>query len=167
MATKKRLDPTVHLADSFIGITTNLQVIQLVHYINRDSLLKLVREKDLPVYNEKTDTTKEFKFFLYEDDDFRSKFCLVNNNNDGSYVLPTYKQFNYFLFVFGAIREDKLKHLIGKIKSISGVQMAAIVPQEPIKQIESILIDMELHLTDLQSERNNKQKHYMPLAEEQ
>jgi hypothetical protein len=167
MASKKRLDPTVHLADAFIGITTNLPVIQLVHFINRESLLKLVREKDLPVYNEKTDSVKEFKFFLYEDDDYRSTFCLVNNNNDGSFVLATHKQFNYFLFVFGAIPGDKVKQLISKIKSIPGVQLAAIVPQEPVKQIESILIDLELHLTDLQSEKDNKQKQFMPLAEAQ
>jgi len=167
MARKTRLEPAFQQADAFVGIATNLTVIQLVHFINRETLLNLVREEDLPVYNEKTESLDHFKFFHYEDDDYRSDFCLVNNNNGGNYLLPAQKQFGYFMIIHGAIPDEKVKQLVAKIKSIAGVQLAAIIGQEPIKTLSSILQDLELHLTDLKTEKAERDKRIMPSAENQ
>ena len=49
MARPQRLEPVFEPADAFVGIVTNMPVIQLAHFINRVSLLNLVREEDLPV----------------------------------------------------------------------------------------------------------------------
>jgi hypothetical protein len=167
MAAKSRLDPTFEPADAFIGITTNMPVIQLVHYINSLTLLKLVREKDLPVYTEKSDSLNEFKFFNYQDEDYRSVFCLLGNSSSGINLLSTLKHFNYFLVVQGAIPEEKITQLVTRIKSIAGVQLAAIINQEPIKILGPILQDLEIHLTQLNKEKAEKQKRIMPLAEDQ
>ena len=65
MAAKQRLDPTYEPADAFIGIATNMSATQLVHFINSSTLLNLVREDDLPFYNEKSQKLSPFKFFYY------------------------------------------------------------------------------------------------------
>lgn len=167
MAAKSRLDPAFETADAFIGIATNMPIIQLVHYINSRSLLKLVREKDLPVYSEKTDSLNDFKFYHYQDEDYRSVFCLLGNSSSGLSLLPTHKQFSYFLVIQGAIPEEKISQLVTQIKSISGVQLAAVIYQEPIKALGPILQDLELHLTELNQQKAVKQKRIMPLAEDQ
>ena len=167
MAAKSRLDPSFEPADAFIGIVTNMPVIQLVHYINSRSLLNLVREKDLPVYSEKSDSLNDFKFFHYLDEDYRSVFCLLGNSSLGLNLLPTHKQFSYFLVIQGAIPDDKVSQLVTQIKSISGVQMAAVINQEPIRMLGPILQDLEIHLTQLNRNKAEKLKRIMPLAEDQ
>jgi len=162
-----RLDPTFEPADAFIGIATNMPVIQLVHYINSRSWLNLVREKDLPVYSEKTDSLTDYRFFHYKDDDYRSVFCLLGNSSSGLNLLPLQKQFSYFMIIQGALPEEKISQLVAQIKSIAGVQLAAIINQEPIKTLGPILQDLEIHLTQLNKERLDKQKRIMPLAEDQ
>lgn len=144
-----------------------MPVIQLVHYINSRTLLNLVREKDLPVYFEKSDSLKEFKFYQYQDEDYRSVFCLLGNSSSGLYLLSTHKQFSYFLVIQGAIPEEKVSQLVAQIKSIAGVQLAALINQEPIKTLGPILQDLEIHLTELKKEKADKQIRIMPLAEDQ
>jgi len=167
MARVPKLEPAFEPADAFIGIATNLPVIQLVHFINRQTLLNLVREDDLPVYSEKTDTLNYFKFFHYNDDDYRSEFCLLANFNDGINLLPTYKQFGFFLVIHGAIPDEKVKQLVTQLKSIAGVQLAANMDQGPIKTIGMIMEDLELHLTELKKVRAKNHKRIMPAAEDQ
>ena len=167
MARIQRLDTTFETADAFIGIATNMPVIQLVHYINSRTLLKLVREKDLPVYSEKANSLNDFTFYHYQDEDYRSVFCLLSNSSSGLNLLPLHKQFSYFLIIQGAIPQEKISQIATLIKSISGVQMAAVINQEPIKTLGPILQDLEIHLTQLNKEYAEKLKRIMPLAEDQ
>ena len=167
MARIPKLEPAFEQADAFIGIATNIPVIQLVHFINHSTFLNLVRADDLPVYSEKTDSLNYHRFFHYQDEDFRSDFCLLANNSDGMYLIPTHKQFGYFLVVHGAIPDEKVKQILGQVKKIGGVQMAAIIAQEPIKTLGPILQDLELHLLDLRKQKAEKGKRIMPSAEDQ
>lgn len=167
MARIPRLDPTFEPADAFIGIVTNMPVVQLVHYINSRTLLSMVREKDLPVYSEKSARLVDFRFYCCQDEDYRSVFCLLGNNSSGISLLPLHKQFDYFLVIQGAIPEEKTAQLVAQIKSISGVQMAAVMNQEPIKTLGPILQDLEIHLTELKKEKAEAQKRIMPIAEDQ
>jgi hypothetical protein len=167
MAAKLRIDPTFEPADAFIGIATNLQVTQLVHFINSLTWLNLVREDDLPVYSEKTDSLQTYKFFHCMDEDFRSTFSLFSNTTEGINMLPAQKQFGYFLVIYGAIPESKIKELITQIKSINGVQIAANIKQEPLKTFGPVLQDLELHLNELLVIKAENEKRFMPPAEEQ
>jgi len=167
MARIPRLETAFEPADAFIGIATNMPVIQLVHFINSQTLLNLVREDDLPVYSEKTDSMNYYKFFHYQDVDYRSDFSLFSNSSEGIALLPSHKQFGYFLVIQGAIPDEKIKQLVSGIKSIAGVQLAAIIIQEPIKALGPILQDLELHLTDLKTRNAESVKRIMPPAEDQ
>lgn len=167
MARIPKLEPAFEPADAFIGIATNIPVHQLVHFINRLTLLNLVRENDLPVYAEKTDSLNYFKFFHYQDEDFRSDFCLLANNNEGLSLLPNYKQFGYFLVIHGAIPEHKVNELQSQLKKIAGVQLAARLEPASIKTLGPILQDLELHLLDIVQDKEEKNIRIMPSAEEQ
>jgi hypothetical protein len=167
MARIPRLEPAFEPADALIGIATTIPAIQLVHFINSLTFLKLVREEDLPVYSEKTDSLNYFKFFHYQDEDYRSDFCLLNNNIAGIILLPTHRQFSFFLIVHGAIPGEKISRLVSQVKAISGVQLAALIKQESIKELGPVLQDMELHLTQLKKKKNENQIRIMPAAEDQ
>ena len=167
MAAKQRLDPVFEPADAFIGIATNMPATQLVHFINSSTLLNLVREDDLQFYNEKNQKLSPFKFFYYPDEDYRSDFCLLANSNSGLNLLPSHKQFSYFLIVQGAIPEDKITELVSRVKSITGVQLAALINQEPIKLMGPILQDLELHLGNIKKTKTENLKTFMPSSENQ
>lgn len=167
MASKSRLDPAFEPADAFIGIATNMPVFQLAHFINSITLLNLVRQEDLPVYFEKTDSLNSFNFFHYTDDDYRSDFCLLANSGGVLNLLQTHKQFSYFLVINGAIPVEKITQMVAQIKSITGVQLAAVISQEPIKTLGPILQDLELHLSELKKLKAEKQERFMPLSENQ
>ena len=167
MARIPRLDPSFEPADAFIGIATNMTATQLVHFINQQSFLQLYREGDLPVYSEKTDSLSYYKFFHYQDDDLRSDFSLLTNSNAGINLLASHKQFSYFLVVQGAIPGTKITQLVTQLKSIAGVQLAAIINQEPIRALGPILQDLELHLSEIKVGKAEKQKRIMPLSEDQ
>lgn len=166
MARIPRLEPAFEPADAFIGIATTLPVVQLVHFINSLTFLNLSRVEDLPVYSEKSDL-QHFKFFHYQDDDYRSDFCLLSNNNLGMILIPTHRQFGYFLVINGALPQEKMIQLVSQTKAIAGVQLAALIKQDSIKGIGPVLQDLELHLTDLKMKKNEDQKRIMPLSEYQ
>lgn len=167
MPRQQRIDPATEPADAFIGIVTNMSIIQMAHFINQKSLLNLVREADLPVYFEKTDNLVDFKFFHCQNEDYRSDFCLLGNSNSGINLLPSHKEFNYFLIALGAIPDYKISLLVSQIKSINGVQIAANLPQKSNLAIPPILTDIELHLTELKKMKSEKQNLIMPLSEDQ
>ena len=56
---------------------------------------------------------------------------------------------------------------MSQIKSIAGVQLAALIKQEPVTALSPILQDLELHLTDLKKGKAEQNKRIMPSAEEQ
>lgn len=167
MARIQRLDPTFEPADAFIGIVTNMPVIQLVHFINSQTRINLVRKKDLPVFAEKSLKPNAYTFFHFQDEDYRSDFCLLGNSSSGIKLLPSHKQFSYFMVVQGAIPEEKIVQLVAQIKSIAGIQLAAIINQEPIKTLGPILQDLEIHLSQINKEKAEQIKQIMPLAEDQ
>lgn len=167
MARIPRLESVFEPADALIGFAATIPVIQLAHFINSLTFLNLVREEDLPVYSEKTDSLNYYKFFHYQDEDYRSDFCLLNNNSAGIMLLPTHRQFSYFLVVHGAIPGEKISRLVSQVKAISGVQLAALIKQESIKELGPVLQDVELHLTELKKKKNESQKRIMPAAEDQ
>lgn len=167
MARAPRLEPAYEPADALIGIATTMPIVQLVHYVNRLTLLNLVRETDLPVFSEKTDSLNYFKFFHCQDDDYRSEFCLLGNNSGVINLLPTHKQFSYFLVVQGSIPDGKVTQLVSQIKSVAGVQLAAKIDQDPIRTLGPILQDLELHLTDLKKAKETTMNQFMPLSENQ
>jgi hypothetical protein len=167
MPRQPRIEPTAEPADACIGIVTNLPIIQVAHFINQKSLLNLVREADLPVYFEKTKKFVDFKFFHCQNDDYRSDFCLLGNSNAGIILLPSHKQFNYFLIALGAIPNNKIPYIVSQIKSIAGVQFTANLDQGSIPGIPPILIDIELHLAEQEKIKLEKQNLIMPLSEDQ
>lgn len=167
MPRPQRLDTAAEPADAFIGIVTNMSIIQMAHFINQKTSLNLVRKADLPVYFEKTKKLVDFKFFHCQNDDYRSDFCLLGNSNSGTILLPSHKQFNYFLIALGAIPNNKIAQLVLHIKSISAVQIAANLDQNSIAGIPSILIDIELHLSEQKKIESEKQNLIMPLSEDQ
>lgn len=167
MVRTPRLESALEHADAFIGIATTIPAIQLVHYINQKTMLNLTREEDLPVYIEKAESLYYFKIFHYQDEDYRSIFCLIHNSSSGIILLPTHKQFSYFLIIQGAIPDDKIAQLISQIKSITGVQIAATINQEPIRSLGPILQDLEIYLSDLKKSKIEMQKRIMPLSEDQ
>ena len=167
MARKSLLEQANEKADALIGIASALPIFRLVHLLNQHSMLELVCEDDFPVYIEKSKKVFDFPFYYYENEDYRSSFCLVNNSNRETYLLPLHKQLSYLLIIKGAMPTDKISKLVSSIKSIPGIQLATLLNQSGIKSFDSIMEDLEMHLNTLKIKRTSLEKRIMPSAEDQ
>ncbi len=167
MARKSQLEPANERADALIGIATSLPIFRLVHLLNKQTLLQLVCEDDIPIYIEKQKQLIEFSFYYCENEDYRSSFCLVNNIYRTAVIIPSQKQLSYLLIIKGAIPSDKVSQLIAAIKLIPGVQLAVLLDQKGMKYFESVMEDLELHLDSVKMKNASNEKRIMPSAENQ
>lgn len=150
MAKKTKLEPQGETANTIIGIATIHRDFRLVHFVNQSLGISLSTEEDLPVYNSKTESLSKFPFFLYHHPDLRTDFCLMANQNEGVVMIPSLKQINYFLFLFGAAYKNHVDGMVTQLRKIQGVQAALVIQPSSIKELPGILEDLELHRVEIQ-----------------
>ncbi|MBK7173220.1 MAG: IPExxxVDY family protein [Bacteroidales bacterium] len=150
MARKNRLDAVTEFAIALIGIATSHRDYKLVHYINESLQINLINEEDLPVFNVKNDSLSYFPFFTYYHPDLRTDFCLIANNNNSTFLIPSLKQINFFLLMQGAAYQQHIDTVSASLRKIQGVQAAILVNQSGIKEIGPLLEDIELHKIEIQ-----------------
>lgn len=167
MARKSLLEPAYEKADALIGIACSIPVYRLVHLLNQHTMLQLECEVDIPVFIEKVKLSLDFPFYYYEDEDFRSSFCLISNSNRAALILPMHKQLSYLLIIKGAIPAEKITQLIVSIKQIAGIQLATSLNQSTIKNFESVMEDLEMHLDVIKKRKADLVKRIMPSSENQ
>lgn len=167
MARKSLLEQAFEQADAIIGIATALPIFRLVHLLNQHSRLKLECEDDIPIYIDKVKLLLEFPFYIHEDEDLRTSFFLVSNSNKTALILPSHKQLSYLLILKGAIPNDKISSLVISIKQIPGIQLATLLNQSTLKNFESVMEDLELHLDSIRKKKSANSIRIMPSAENQ
>lgn len=155
MARRNKLESANETANAFIGIATLHRDYKLVHYLNVHLGIELTNEEDLPVYNSKSDSLTYFPFFSYHHPDLRTDLHLIANNSGISLLVPSLKQISYFLLIQGAAYQQHIDSMIASIRKIPGVQAALSVNQSGIKEMASLMEDLELHLIELKKKADD------------
>jgi hypothetical protein len=110
----------------------------------------------LPVYNAKNDSLHNFPFFSYHHPDLRTDFCLIANTNGLNILIPSLRQINFLLLLQGAANKEFIDNMIGGIRKITGIQAVLPIIQSGIKEMPSLMEDIELHKIELSRQQEEK-----------
>jgi hypothetical protein len=149
MAKKSLLEPAYEPVDLLLGITTTLRDYRLAHFLNKALGIDLKSIDDLPVYIEKLQRITRFPLFWHYHKHLRSDFFLTANSNGELLMLPTLKNFNYFLIVKGDAPDNHFDEVPKRLRDIQGIQAVFPIAPESVKIIPFILADLELHMIEV------------------
>jgi hypothetical protein len=108
----------------------------------------------------KMDDFRGFSFYYCRDEDSLNAYYLLGNRGEESILLPDLRQTDFILLVEGPLKKNQKERLLLQIKEIQNVLTAFEVRFETIKQYDSMLNDLELHLMKIGQETRVK---YSPL----
>lgn len=140
-------------AKFILAIYSGLPSYRLAFLINTCLFSQLKREKDLDFYKD-----VKFPYFFFEDEVLQIEYRLVKNKtsqistkepveasplnslfNESTaveetfYVLPEYKEVDYFLVLDGEFGDDQLAHIEQEITKLEEILSAYYIPFENIK----------------------------------
>jgi hypothetical protein len=140
-------------AKFILAIYSGLPSYRLAFLINTCLFSQLKREKDLDFYKD-----VKFPYFFFEDEVLQIEYRLIKNKTsqistkepveasplnslfneltaveETFYVLPEYKEVDYFLVLDGEFGDDQLAHIEQEITKLEEILSAYYIPFENIK----------------------------------
>jgi hypothetical protein len=135
---------------TLFGISCHLKDYRLSFHLNHKLELAFVKMDDFQRYS----------LYYCRDEDCFNFYYLLGNRGQETILLPDLKQTDFLLLVEGPFKKAQKDQLLIKIKGIPHVLTAFEVRFETIKNYESFLSDLELHLMNILRETKIK---YSPL----
>ncbi len=129
---------------SMIGISSHLKDYRLSFNINRKLNFKLKKLNDLVIIKGKNNETQKYSLYHYEQPDTQDIFYLMSNNNPNGKLIPSQKQTDYFLLIKDIISDQRKNMIVKTLKAIRNVLMVYEINPNTIKNIDSILTEVEL-----------------------
>ena len=154
---KIRLKPAAVSTEEYlmIGISTSLKDYQLAYYINKQFGTYFVKKEDITFYNKKG-TVGLFPFYFHNNNDLRIDYYLFGNRSKEGFVLPKYKNFEFIILFNLSSYTISLKEILQEMRHIKGLNAALEIPLITVKNLADILEDIELHLLEISTRKNNK-----------
>ena len=131
---------------TLFGISCHLKDYCLSYYLNQKLDLEFVKMDDFQGYS----------FYFCRDDDCFNSYYLLGNRGQEAILLPDLKQTDFLLLLEGPVKKPQKERLLEKIKGIQNVLTAFEVRFETIKNYNSMLTDLELHLMNILKESKIK-----------
>jgi hypothetical protein len=134
---------------TLIGISCHLKDYRLSFHLNQVLELSLV----------KLDDFQGFSFYFYRDEDTLNSYYLLGNRGQDAILFPDLRQTDYLLLVEGPVKKARKEYLLNTIRSIQNVLTSFEVRFETIKNYNSVLTDLELHLMSILKAMKPKYSH--------
>lgn len=157
---KKKLLLDIEPSDEnkLIGISSHLKDYRLCFHLNKTLGFQFKKIDDLVLHNDNENNGKKFSLFYFNYIENYVKFFLIENRNKEGVLISEFRQFDYFIFINGALNTEKTSTLVKSIRSCSGVLMVSEININSIKKIQNILSDLELHMLNLSVKEKEKTK---------
>jgi hypothetical protein len=98
----------------------------------------------------------EYSFYYCRDEDRYNIYYLLGNRGQDNILFSGLKQTDYIMLVEGPFKKIQKDKLLENIRSIQNVLTAFEIRFETIKNYETVLIDLEIHLMNIQKESKVK-----------
>ena len=144
---------------TLVGISCHLMDYRFLHLLNRELGFSFVKEEDFGINIPGPDQSAAFSFYSYHDEDQRNSYYLVSNFSNDVVLLPGFRHIDFILFIEGDFDRKKKDTLLNTIRSISRVQTAFEIRSKAIRNAESFLADIEMHISDLRQEANTSNQN--------
>ena len=134
-----RSEPVLY---TLFGISCHLRDYHLIFLLNEKLNLEFVKMDDFLGYS----------FYFCRDEDCLNAYYLLGNRGEESIMLPELKQTDFLLLVEGPYKKNQKDRLLEHIRSTQSVLTSFEIRFETIKNYETILNDLEIHIMEINKE---------------
>jgi len=144
----KKLSIPVSLSEEYtiIGIACHLKEYRISFQINQALRIRLRRMEDLIIEEADVADNKQYALYSYDDMDRRFCYLLLTNHHQEGKLLGSLKQTDYFLIISQILSQDELERIILRIRKVQGVLTAYQIHARDVRDMDLLLIDLEMHL---------------------
>ena len=138
-----RSEPTFF---TFVGISCHLIDYRFIYELNKQLDFNFVKEKDFPGLSTNSDKSSSFSFYHYYDEDQRLAYFLLSNRGLDGLLFPGLKESDFILVIEGVFRNPKKETFLTSLRQVPKILMAYEIKHTSLKNTESFLMDLELHV---------------------
>jgi hypothetical protein len=142
---KTRSEPALY---TLIGVSCHLMDYRLLHLLNKELGFNFSKEDDLKINVSALKQTVPFSFYTYKDEDHRNSYNLIANFSQDVVLVPEFKHTDFIMLIEGDLKKQRKDALLKAIRSVPKVLTAFEIKVTDIKNPETFLTDIELHLID-------------------
>jgi hypothetical protein len=141
---------------TLIGISCHLRDYRISFLLNKYLGWDFLKIEDLKITLTDKKDPAEFSLYTYYDEDYFNKYYLVCNRCQEYVLAPEIKQVDFLLIVEGEFKKTQKDRLIKAIRDIPNTLTAYEIKFAEIKNYETLLNDMEMHLINITKEKKIK-----------
>lgn len=147
MVKKLSLDIDYTNEYAFIGISCHLKDYRLCFYLNKELDFKFKKIEDFNQLDE-SQQTHPYSVYFYNCPDSNTNFCLISNHHAEMKLIPSLKQFDFFLLFQQNLSKNSKVELIRKIKKVPNMLMAYEIDFSKMNKINYLITELELQLIE-------------------
>lgn len=148
MPKKIKLSLEVETDLNTIGISSTLKDYKLAFNINAFLNVNLSRIEDFVFRPEKSNMELAFSLFHMNIPDSTASICLLQNRQPEGYLMPVFRQADYFLILHNPTHQNNIAGYIAALKKIPKVNTAFQLKLSGAKSYQAFAQDLELHLME-------------------
>jgi hypothetical protein len=99
-----------------------------------------------------------FSLYSYQDEDQRNSYYLIANFSQDIVLIPEFKHTDFILVIEGDLKKQAKDSMLKEIRSIPKILTAFEIKVSDIKNPETFLTDLEMHITNIHKESKQKFK---------
>jgi hypothetical protein len=141
---------------TLIGISCHLKDYRISFLLTKYLGLDFLKMEDLKITLTDKKDPENFSLYYYNDEDYFNIYYLVGNRSQEYVLAPEIKQVDFLLIVEGEFKKTQKDRLIKSIRSIPNILTAYEIKFAEIKNYETLLNDMEMHLMNIKREKKIK-----------
>ncbi|MBE0646767.1 MAG: IPExxxVDY family protein [Bacteroidales bacterium] len=131
---------------TLVGLSSQLKDYRLSFLINKLPGFDLVRFEDLMVSVPEAGDSVAFSVYTCSDEENYNSYTLLSNRSSDHFLIPAFRQTDYLLLIEGPFKKQQMDRLLKTLRTIPEILLAAEIKPESIKQFESLVSDLELHV---------------------
>ena len=135
---------------TLLGISCHLRDYRLSYLFNHHLGFSFIKQDDLRIVPFSNKEHAEFSFYSFRNEERLTTFYLISNRSQSFFLVPEMKQFDFLLIVEGKYNKSEKDPLIKVIRSLPGVLTIFEIKFTEIKNYESLLSDIEMHVMNIQ-----------------
>jgi hypothetical protein len=152
---KSRSEPVFY---TLIGISCHLIDYRFLHNLNKELGFNFSKEDDFKTDESSQTQVTSFSLYSYKDEDQRNSYYLIANFSNDVVLIPEFKHTDFIMLIEGAFNKSRKDILLKAIRAIPKVLTAFEIKISDIKNPETFLADLELHITRIRMESKQKIK---------
>jgi hypothetical protein len=152
---RSRSEPAFY---TLIGISCHLMDYRLLHLLNKELGFNFGKEDDFKINTSVKNQVTSFSLYTCKDEDQRNSYYLIANFSQDIILIPEFKHTDFVMLIEGDFKKQAKDTLLRAIRSIPKVITAFEIKVTDIKNPETFLTDLEMHITDIRKEIKQKIK---------